>query len=196
MPSRIPWIVRFCCLVFLFLAGPALAGHASASYRDLDCADFGTRERAQYEFKQMDFDRYGLDRDGDNLVCEWNPSTRFAPWVVGGLAFVAGITLSMFKLDPESRVPWSQAFTHRRSPKYDKDWNVIGHEIKFDGDHLFGVLIGGSLGGLVASFVAVIARNRVLPRSASPLMVVSVAAIAGVLLGYGVNHLFERKRFR
>lgn len=186
-------LVGVCVVVFFSLLFVRRAG---ASFGDLDCSDFGTRERAQYEFDQMDFDRYGLDRDGDNLVCEWNPSARFTPWIIGGLAFAVGVMKSMFKLDPERRVPWSQALTHRRRPKHDKDWNVIGHEIKFDGDHLFEVLIGGWLGGLVAWFVAVLARDRVLPRSASPVLVVSVAALAGVLLGYGVNHLFERKRYR
>lgn len=60
--------VRLGVIVLAFLFAPFFVGQAAASYRDLDCSDFGTRERAQYEFNQMDSDIYGLDRDGDESV--------------------------------------------------------------------------------------------------------------------------------
>jgi len=50
--------------------GLLVASQASAQYGDLDCADFGTRERAQHEFNQMEYDQYRLDRDSDGKVCE------------------------------------------------------------------------------------------------------------------------------
>jgi len=71
--------------------------------------------------------------------------------------------MARFKFNPKSRVPWPKSFTHRWITQYDRDWNETGRQIKFDGEHLTGVLISGFCGGLLVWVLAVIARDRVLP---------------------------------
>ena len=71
---------------------PAHAGSVSnvISYQDLDCSDFGTRERAQKEIGFIPRDKYGLDSDNDGVACEWNPSTGPWGWIASGLGLLVG----------------------------------------------------------------------------------------------------------
>lgn len=104
------------------------------------------------------------------------------------------MTLSLFKLSPEDRVPWLLAFTHRWVTNYDKEWNPTGRELKFGQGRIEENLIGACFGGPPSWLIAAIARDRVLPRSASPISVMVVAAVTGVVLGYVSHYLLERKR--
>ena len=73
---------------------------------DLDCSDFGTRERAQTEMDKYSYDRFGLDRDGDGQACEWNPSTKGWSIALGGLGLIVGRYFGKRKRNgPESVVP-------------------------------------------------------------------------------------------
>ena len=60
-----------------------LPGVALASTGDLNCPDFGTRERAQWEFEKHSSDIHNLDGDNDGKVCEWNGSTGWWGWPLG-----------------------------------------------------------------------------------------------------------------
>jgi hypothetical protein len=76
---------------WLWQQNPVHAASTSRApaYVNYNCADFGTRERAQSEFNKFSYDRYGLDSDGDGQVCEWNPSAGKWAWgaSVSGLLF-------------------------------------------------------------------------------------------------------------
>ena len=63
---------------------------ATASAADLNCGDFGTRERAQHEIDSTGRDRHGLDGDADGRACEGNPSTGWIPWPVAGIVAYVG----------------------------------------------------------------------------------------------------------
>jgi peptidoglycan hydrolase-like protein with peptidoglycan-binding domain len=48
---------------------------SEGAYTDLDCSDFATQEEAQAYYEGQVGDPDDLDRDGDGLACEWNPSS-------------------------------------------------------------------------------------------------------------------------
>jgi hypothetical protein len=76
------------------------------SYQDLDCSDFGTRERAQKEIGINQSDKYGLDTDNDGVACEWNPSTGEWGWIASGLGLLVGRYVGKKKrFGPDAVVP-------------------------------------------------------------------------------------------
>jgi hypothetical protein len=68
--------------LFLVLAGSMIVvpSAALASGGDLNCPDFGTRERAQKEFEKQSSDIHNLDGDKDGRACEGNRSTGWWGW--------------------------------------------------------------------------------------------------------------------
>jgi hypothetical protein len=88
---------RFGTLLFLVVCFVPLSPVLAESYGDLDCTDFGTRERARFEFEKYSFDRYGLDRDGNGDPCEWNPSPGMWPLAAGGAGLLIGRNLGFRK---------------------------------------------------------------------------------------------------
>lgn len=69
------------------LAEPTVAW---ASSGDLNCSDFGSRERAQFEMDKNSNDIHRLDGDADGRACEWNASTGWWGWPLSVVALVAG----------------------------------------------------------------------------------------------------------
>lgn len=152
----------------LSISAPALA----ASSGDLNCPDFGTRERAQHEFEQQGSDVHGLDGDNDGRVCEWNGSTGWWGWPLGSIALVAGRFIARKKKADHRVVPGVEGLWH----------NYTFHE---DGG-ADTVIDRAGLGLLAIGFVALpvvhVFRDYVLPRSFTPLGInLLIALLLGVV---------------
>lgn len=150
------------------ISAPALA----ASSGDLNCPDFGTRERAQHEFEQQGSDVHGLDGDNDGRVCEWNGSTGWWGWPLGSIALVGGRFIARKKKADHRVVPGVEGLWH----------NYIFHE---DGG-ADTVIDKAGLGLLAIGFVALpvvhVFRDYVLPRSFTPLGInLLIALLLGVV---------------
>ncbi len=160
----------------VIVAGAISASVVGATTGDLNCSDFGTRERAQFEMDGHGRDVHGLDGDNDGKACEWNASTGWWGWPVGGAALVAGRYAARRKMSDARVVPGVEGLWN----------NYVFHE---DGnvdkvlDRTGAVLLAG---GLVALPLIEIMRDRVFPRSFGALAIVllvggalSVLAFAG-----------------
>lgn len=147
-------------------SAPVLA----ASSGDLNCADFGSRERAQVEFEKHSTDIHHLDGDNDGRVCEWNSSTGWWSWPLGSIALVAGRFIARRKKADHRVVPGIEGVWH----------NYVFHE---DGgadtviDKYGAILLAA---GVVALPVVQVMRDYVFPRSFTPLGInLLVAALIG-----------------
>ena len=61
-------------LAVLIAIAVVTGDRTSLMLADRDCVDFPTQQAAQRFFKSAGTgDPHGLDRDGDGIVCEWNP---------------------------------------------------------------------------------------------------------------------------
>jgi hypothetical protein len=71
---------------------------------DYDCTDFGSQERAQFEFDRAKYvynekgwviqdnvDTYGIDRDSDGIACDQNPKSKTGMAWLAGLGVLAGL---------------------------------------------------------------------------------------------------------
>lgn len=173
-------IVRCCAKVFvsagiiLILSNPAPV-HAVS--RDVNCPDFGSRERAQFEMDKHSVDVYGLDGDNDGQACEWNSSTGWWSWPMASLALLGGRLIARKK-----------KADHRVVPGVEGLWNnYVFHE---DGDvdkvvdrniFVFGVL------GCAALPVVNALRDYVLPRSFTPIVINSMSALLFGLAAFAVT---------
>ena len=197
-PLRTPAAV----IGFLFLAwGPLLPAHAggsvahagsvaaagsatphsgiprgSAAPGDLNCTDFGTRERAQRELESTRSDVHHLDGDGDGRACESNGSTGWMSWPVTGLALVVARWVSR-----------RRRADHTLPPGVDGLWQNFRFDDEGEVEHRFdrvgiGLLtVGGAVGVVVTAFV----RDHVLPRSFTPTAIHAITAavaFAGIFL--------------
>ena len=158
--------------LFLCLAGCAVLfpSAALASSGDLDCPDFGTRERAQLEFKKHSSDVHGLD--GDGRACEWNGSTGWWGMPLGSVALVAGRFIARKKKADHRVVPGIEGLWH----------NYIFHE---DGGADTVVDTKGLAllnAGVIALPIVHVLRDYVLPRSFTPL---GINLLVALLLGAG-----------
>ena len=149
------------------------SAHAASS-GDLNCPDFGTRERAQVEFEKHSTDIHHLDGDNDGRVCEWNGSTGWWSWPLGSLALVAGRFIARKKKADHRVVPGIEGVWH----------NYVFHE---DGDadtviDKIGVIYLAV--GVVALPVVHVLRDYVLPRSFTPLGINFIAAVLFGLASY------------
>ena len=163
----------FVCLgVFtpvLLVAEPAAA---SAPAGDLNCSDFGSRERAQFEMDKNSVDIHGLDGDDDGRACEWNASTGWWGWPLSVVALVAGrFSARRRKAD------------HRVVPGWRGLWqNYVFHE---DGgvDTVFDRWLVFSVGIGVTSLPLVgLLRDHVLSRSFAA---VTINLLTAVVFGTG-----------
>ena len=137
----------------------SLSGTAHASSGDLNCPDFGTRERAQHEFKKMGSDVHNLDGDRDGRVCEWNGSTGWWSWPLASAGLVAGRFIARRKKADHRVVPGIEGVWH----------NYVFHE---DGDADTVVDKTGMvllLAGVTALPTVQFLRDYVFPRSFTPL---------------------------
>ena len=164
-----------CLLVFSTRATPTNAESFSVSPRyimDLDCSDFGTRERAQAELVKNFSDIHGLDGDNDGEACELNPSTKGWGFGAGGLGLILGRLFGLKKRNgPDSLPPgwrglffnWSNGDDVTRTPTFD-----------------LSVVFLGFFGWIPWLPVAVL-RNKALPPSTGPLTLYAMA----VMIGFG-----------
>jgi hypothetical protein len=144
----------------------------AATTNDLNCPDFGTRERAQHEFIKNSTDIFHLDGDNDGQVCEWNGSTGWWGWPLGSIGLVAGRFISRRKKGDHRVVPGVEGLWH----------NFVFHE---DGDadtviDKTGVLLLAA--GVAALPIVNVMRDYVFPRSFTPL---AINLIVAVMLGIG-----------
>ena len=164
MPIRL----RHAILVGMLVVAASATKAAAA---DLNCADFGTRERAQHEIDSAGRDRHNLDGDADGRACEGNPSTGWIPWPVAGIALVAGRyiarrTRADYRLVPGVEGVWAY---------YDfPDDDVVTKVF----DRAMPVLLGA---GVLALPLVDLVRDYVAPRSFSPAgFWVFTAIVAGI----------------
>jgi hypothetical protein len=165
--------------LFLVLAGCMIVipSVAQASSGDLNCPDFGTRERAQHEFEKHSSDIHKLDRDGDGKVCEWNGSTGWWSFPLASAGLVTGRFIARRKKADHRVVPGIEGVWH----------NYVFHE---DGDADTVVdKIGIALlaGGVIALPVVNVLRDSVLPRSFTPLGINLLVALLFAVGSFAVS---------
>jgi hypothetical protein len=154
-----------------------LPGVANASNGDLNCPDFGTRERAQYEFEKMGADIHNLDGDRDGRVCEWNGSTGWWSWPLASVGLVAGRFIARRKKADHRVVPGIEGVWH----------NYVFHE---DGD-ADTVVDKTGIALLIAGVTALPAvhflRDFVFPRSFTPLGINFLVALLFAVGSFAVT---------
>ena len=151
----------------MFLGGATPAAAAN----ELNCTDFGTRERAQREYVKNATDIHRLDADNDGKACEWNDSTGWWVWPIAGASLVVGRTMGRRRVGDHRMVPGAQGV-------------VFNYEFSEDGsadkviDRVFPLLL---LAGLAALPVTHVLRDYVFPRSATPIaFYIAIGALGGV----------------
>jgi hypothetical protein len=146
---------------FLVLAGCVVLvpSGASASSSDLNCPDFGTRERAQVEFEKHSSDIHKLDGDYDGRACEWNGSTGWWGWPLGSVGLVAGRFVARRKKADHRVVPGIEGVWHNYVFHEDGDSDTVVDKV--------GITLLAS--GVVALPVVHVVRDYVLPQSFTPL---------------------------
>ena len=155
-------------LAVMLLGWPSPAAAAN----DLNCTDFGTRERAQREYLKNASDIYRLDADKDGKACEWNGSTGWWVWPIAGVALVVGRAMGRRRVGDHRMVPGAQGV-------------VFNYEFSEDGqadkvlDRTTPILL---LVGVIALPVTTVLRDYVFPRSATP---IAFYIAIGVLGGAG-----------
>lgn len=170
-------VVACGCLVLMFggsspEAGASAGRHPGAS-GDLNCSDFGTRERAQSDFESRPNDVHDLDRDGDGRACETNGSSGWWVWPMATAGLVAGRTGARRRLGDYTMLPGVQGavFNYR----FDTDGSA---DKRVDAVNISLLPIG-----LVALPIMGLVRDHVLPRSATPIAIYVVTGVlaAGVM---------------
>ncbi len=173
---------RFGTLLFLVVCFVPLSPVLAESYGDLDCTDFGTRERARFEFEKHSFDRYGLDRDGNGDPCEWNPSPGMWPLAAGGAGLLIGRNLGFRKRKGSDFVvpgakglfmKWDHRSNGTKVPEFDETALTM------------------AFFGWVPWLGVVVLRDRMLPMSTTPATLLFLAAIIGAVITYLVASMTE-----
>ena len=159
--------VIVCTLIGLVAAVTFVPGHAVAA--DLNCSDFGTRERAQREFEKSTVDIHRLDGDGDGRACEWNGSTGWITWPVVGAALVLGRFASRRRRGDHTQLSGIEGLWHNYG--FDADGDA---DIEFDKIGI-ALLTAGGAAGLVLTNLA---RDFLLPRSFTPAGIWTIVAVA------------------
>lgn len=154
-----------------------LPGVAMASNSDLNCPDFGTRERAQHEFEKIGSDIHNLDGDRDGRVCEWNGSTGWWSWPLASVGLVAGRFIARRKKADHRVVPGIEGVWH----------NYVFHE---DGDadtvvDKTGVVL--LFAGVTALPTVHFLRDYVFPRSFTPLGINFLVALLFAVGSFAVT---------
>ena len=160
-----------------------LSTPANAMSNDLNCSDFGTRERAQREFLQSGVDIHQLDADDDGKACEWNGSTGWWVWPIASAALVVGRAMGRRRVGDHRMVPGAQGV-------------MFNYEFSEDGnadkvfDRITPMLL---IAGLAALPVTIFLRDFVLPRSATPIAVyIAITAISGAMAYLATLRLSRR----
>lgn len=156
-------MVRGLCAIIAIVA--CVPGTALAA--DLNCTDFGTRERAQRELEKSSVDIYGLDGDGDGQACEWNGSTGWVTWPVVASALVLGRFASRRRRGDHTQLSGIEGLWHNY--RFDDEGNA---DVEFDKIGILLLTVGGGVGLVFANFM----RDSLLPRSFTPLGIWTIAA--------------------
>jgi drug/metabolite transporter (DMT)-like permease len=164
-------------VMFLGWASPAAAAN------DLNCTDFGTRERAQREFLKNTTDIHRLDADNDGKACEWNSSSGWWVWPIGGAALVGGRIMARRRVGDHRMVPGAQGV-------------VFNYEFSEDGqaekvlDRTSPILL---LAGVAALPATTVLRDYIFPRSATPIaLYIAIGALGGVVAYLATLKLLRR----
>lgn len=157
-------------LIIVMAASPASAAG------DVNCGDFGTRERAQHEFEKKPVDVHDLDRDDDGKACEANGSTGWWPWPIASIGLVIGRGMARRRAGDHHMV---------------QGWEGFLFNYRFtDGDHVDKVLDRMvavlAMSGVIALPVMNMLRDWVLPRSTTPLAVYLLAGALATMGSYVV----------
>lgn len=176
---------RRCTAVIFFGLVLFVPGQALAATGDLNCPDFGTRERAQFEMNKDSGDIHGLDGDNDGRACEWNGSTGWWSWPLSSAALLGGRFIARKK-----------KADHRVVPGVEGLWNnFVFHE---DGgaDKVFDKKLPlFAIGGMVALPVVNVLRDYVLPQSFTPiainLLVAALFAASAFAASWYTNKIDE-----
>ena len=165
---RIPLIRS--ALVFFFGCIVLAPSYVRAASGDLNCPDFGTRERAQFEMNKLASDVHGLDGDRDGRACEWNGSTGWWSWPLGGAALVAGRFVARRKKADHRVVPGVEGVWHNYVFHEDGGVDTVVDKV--------GILF--IVGGVFALPIVSVLRDYVFPRSFTP---IAINVLVSVLLG-------------
>lgn len=150
---------------------------ANAATGDLNCADFGTRERAQHEMEKFGSDIHGLDGDKDGQACEWNGSTGWWTWPIASLGLVAGRLVARKKKGD-----------HRVVPGVEGLWNnYVFHEDGGADTAVDRVGVGLLAVGVVALPIVGFLRDVVFPQSFTPVAINGFAAVLAATIAYVVT---------
>lgn len=183
-------------LLSAFPAGVAYAAQQRPSLVDLDCADFGTRERAQAEYwhyaiqsdsESSRYDPLGLDADDDGQACENNPSTGKWSLLVAGMSLVIGKYWGYRKRNgPESVVPGIKGlFYSWKTPTQSEVQNGFVRRAEFDSTAFILIFLG-----MFIWFPVTLVRDQLLPVGTTP---VSLFLLVGCL-GYGIAYATALKK--
>jgi hypothetical protein len=147
--------------LFLVLAGCMIVvpSVALASSGDLNCDDFGTRERAQMEFEKHSTDIHNLDGEGDGKACEGNGSTGWWSFPLSSAGLVMGRYVARRKKADHRVVPGIEGVWHNYTFHEDGGADTVVDKT--------GIALLAA--GIVALPVVHVARDYVLPQSFTPL---------------------------
>jgi len=170
--KKLALLLAFAGTIFVLLPS-----HAFAAFGDLNCPDFGSRERAQFEMNKNFSDIHGLDGDRDGQACEWNGSTGWWSWPMASIALLGGRLIARKK-----------KADHRVVPGVEGLWNnYVFHE---DGgaDKVFdrNIFVFGALGCAALPIVNLV-RDYVLPRSFTPIVINSMIAVIFGLVAFALT---------
>lgn len=162
-----------------------LLGWASpvAAANDVNCTDFGTRERAQLEFERSSTDIHGLDRDRDGKACEANSSTGWWPWAIGAVALVGGRIMARRRVGDHRMVPGAQGIV------FNYEFSEDGHADKVL-DRVTPTLL---LAGIAALPIITVLRDYVFPRSATPIALYIAIGVLGGVVAYFATLKMSRR---
>jgi hypothetical protein len=154
-----------------------LPGVAHASSNDLNCSDFGTRERAQHEFEKHTSDIHDLDRERDGKACEGNGSTGWWSFPLASAGLVAGRFIARRKKADHRVVPGIEGVWH----------NYVFHEDGGADTVVDKIGIALLAGGVIALPVVNVLRDYVLPRSFTPLGINLLVALLFAVGSFAVS---------
>jgi hypothetical protein len=167
-------------VLFLLAWVVATPVHAQA---DLNCSDFGTRERAQRQLESTPTDIHRLDGDNDGKACEWNSSSGWWVWPIGAIALISGRILARRRIGDHRMVPGVQGIL------FNYEFSEDGHADKVF-DRISPLLL---VAGLTALPVTTVLRDYVFPRSATPIaFYIAIGVLHGAAAYVATTRLSRR----
>jgi hypothetical protein len=174
--------VLTCSVLVVFSS--ATSSVSARSSADLDCSDFGTQERAQFEFEKRSSDRHGLDADDNGSACEWNPSPGYWGIATSGLGLLVGTYIGRRKrLGLAGVHPFPYGLVMEPiSLREGKD--VSGFD---EGLLMFAAVFWG-----IPWFLTTLLRDHIYPITATPVLLLLTSFLIGGLITFVWNVTRER----